>query len=91
MSKLKRGKPINDDIMKGIWVDGVDLTASGSCIIFDGIVHPPRAEEPTIVSRILFPVEVIDALIQALTTAQETLKGTKVKAVTGTYKQSDKK
>ena len=91
MSKPTRGKPINDDVMKGIWVDGIDITASASCVIFDGIIHPPRSEEPKIVSRILFPVEVIEMVIQALSSAQESLKGSSVKTVIGKYEPSDQK
>ena len=63
---LPRPIPMNDDVMKGVMVDGFGFAAGPNYVFIDGVVNPPRAEKPTIVTRTLFPTAVIPQIIKGL-------------------------
>jgi len=60
-AKLQTMKPIplNDEIMKGIWIDGFAVYIGKDYAVLDGIVAPPRAEKPAVAARLMFPTRIL--------------------------------
>ena len=77
--------PISEDVVKGIWVDGIGLGLSSDYVILEGIIAPPRSEKPYIAARLLFPPRLLEHLVKAFPEAlkvQKKLKPPKVEAET---------
>lgn len=76
-----RPQPINEEVQKGVWVDGIGIGLSSDYIILEGIITPPRSDKPYIVSRLLFPPRLLKHLAKSFTEAlqmQKDLKPPKV-------------
>jgi len=65
---------LNEEAMKGVWVDGIGFRIGSDYVILEGVVTKPRTEKPVIVSRILFPTRVLESLVRGLTQALEKQK-----------------
>jgi len=78
MAKKTKQKPeaklLNEEVMKGVWVDGVGFAIGPDYIILEGVITKPRTEEPYIVSRIMFPTRVLEPLAHGLNQALEKQK-----------------
>lgn len=75
-------QPINEEVQRGVWVDGIGLGLSSDYVILEGIVAPPRSDKPYIVVRMLFPPRLLEHLAKNLTDAvhqQKELKPPEVK------------
>jgi hypothetical protein len=71
-SKVKtvdRPRPINEEVTRGVWVDGIGLGLSSEYVILEGIIAPPRSDKPYIVARLLFPPRLLEHLAKSLTNA----------------------
>ncbi len=71
--------PINDDVMKGIMIDGMRMAVGAQYTIIDGIINPPRSEKTVVVTRILIPSAMIPRLIEMLEKVQEAQKKVEIK------------
>jgi len=75
MTQTKKEKPeaepLNEEAMKGVWVDGLGFHIGKDYIIFEGVITKPRTKKPYIISRIMFPSRVLEALVNGLTKALE--------------------
>jgi len=67
-------EPLNEEAMKGVWVDGIGFSIGRDYIILEGIITKPRTEKPCVVSRILFPSRILESLVRGLTQAVEKQK-----------------
>lgn len=66
--------PLDDEVMKGVWVDGVTISLGADHVILDGHINPPRSEKRVTVVRMLFPSRVIPTLIEVLRKVEEGTK-----------------
>lgn len=73
--------PMNLDVLKGVWVDGIGLGVSYDCVILDGFINPPRADKPYVVSRMMFPPRMLEHLAKSLSKAVEEQKKLKAPEV----------
>jgi hypothetical protein len=64
-----RPQPINEEVMKGVWIDGIGLGLSSEYIILEALIIPPRSEKPCIVARLLFPPRLLEHLAKSLNDA----------------------
>jgi hypothetical protein len=62
-------QPVNHEAMKGVWVDGISFFVSKDYVILEGVIGPPRAEIPCIVSRLMFPTRALRNLVGILNDA----------------------
>ena len=70
-SSPKHPKVLNEEAMKGVWVDGVGIQIGPDYVILEGVITQPRTEEPYVASRILFPRRILEQLVGFI---NETLK-----------------
>jgi len=78
-------QPLNEEVMRGVWIDGIGLGLSSDYIILEGIIAPPRSDKPYIVARLLFPPRLLEHLVKNLTDAvrkQKELKPPEVAVAT---------
>ena len=67
VEKPPEAEPLNDDVMKGVLVDGLSLMTSEYFVILDAILTPPRSgKKPVIAARIIIPPEALPPIIEAL-------------------------
>lgn len=66
-SAQQKVQPLNDEAMKGVLVDGIGLHIGKDLVILEGVISKPRSETPTIVSRMIFPIEALEKLSSAIT------------------------
>lgn len=59
-------KLLNEEAMKGVWVDGVGIHIGLDYVILEGVVSKPRSDKPYIVSRMMFPPRVLQVLVREL-------------------------
>lgn len=59
-------EPLNEEVMKGIWVDGIGFWAGRDYVIMEGIITKPRTKKNLIVSRIMFPPRILETLAHSL-------------------------
>jgi len=59
-------EPINEDVVKGVWVDGIGVHAGPDYVMLEGVMLKPRSDKPRIVSRIMFPPRVFEKLVKLL-------------------------
>jgi hypothetical protein len=84
-SKAKLGdkiQPLNEEILKGVWIDGIGLGLSSDYVILEGIITQPRSDKPYIVARLLFPPRLLEHLAKNLADAvrkQKEMKPSEVK------------
>ena len=85
MSKLKKtepftaegrpapieAEPLNEDILKGVMVDGLGLGLAEHFVLLDGYITPPRSKKDLIVARIIMPPEALPALLKGIESAME--------------------
>ncbi len=89
VSKAKpadKPEPLNEEIMKGIWIDGIGIGLSSDYVILEGLITPPRSSKPCIVARLLFPPRLLDHLAKSLGDAvrkQKEITPSEVKVETG--------
>jgi hypothetical protein len=57
--KTMKPIPLNDEIMKGIWIDGFAVYIGDDYAVLDGIIMPPRAEKPAVAARLMFPTRIL--------------------------------
>lgn len=74
-----RPEPLNDEAMKGIWVDGIEYMVGPHYTILNGIIAKPRSEKPIIATRIMFPTKILHEWIKTLSKALEELEKKKSK------------
>lgn len=79
MSEIKEQKPqppkiLNEDVLKGVWVDGISFHIGRDYIILEGVITPPRTNEPFVVSRMMFPTRILEQLVKLLSDALEKQK-----------------
>src|SRR4030067_614754 len=55
-------EPLNDEAMKGIWVDGIGLHIGADYVILEGTIGKPRTEKNYVVSRIMFPTRILEQI-----------------------------
>ena len=82
---VEKPEPLNEEIMKGIWIDGIGLGLSSDYIILEGIITPPRSSKPCIVARLLFPPRLLEHLAKSFGDAaqkQKEMKATEVQVRT---------
>jgi len=72
-------EPLNDEAMKGVWVDGIEAHISQDYTILDGIITKPRTEKAYVVSRIMFPTRILGPLTEILRKAVENIEQKKSK------------
>jgi len=78
--------PINDEVMKGIMIDGIRMAVGPQYTIIDGIINPPRSEKSVVVIRILVPSAILPQLVEMLEKAQEAQKKLEIRTVVGEEK-----
>jgi hypothetical protein len=66
---LGKPQPLNEEVMRGVWIDGIGLGLSSDYIILDGIITPPRSDKPYVVARLLFPPRLLEHLAKNFTDA----------------------
>ena len=59
-------EPLNDEAMKGIWVDGIGLHIGADYVILEGTIGKPRTEKNYVVSRIMFPTRILEQVCKAI-------------------------
>jgi hypothetical protein len=82
---VSKPQPLNEEVMRGVWIDGVGIGLSSDYVILEGIITPPRSDKPYIVARLMFPPRLLEHLAKNLTEAvekQKELKPPKVLAKT---------
>jgi hypothetical protein len=62
-------EPLNIEVAKGIFVDGIGIGVTDYYIVLDGLLGPPRSKKEFIVSRLILPIEALKELHQGLTSA----------------------
>jgi len=77
---------LNDEVMKGLMVDGIGVSLGPDFMIIDAIISSPRSEEPVIVTRILLPIRALEGLIETLNKVREMREKAQVKVESGVYK-----
>ena len=60
--------------MKGVWADGLGFHINNNVVIIEAVISKPRAEIPTIASRIIFPRSALEAFIKKLSEGLEMQK-----------------
>lgn len=75
---LKMGEALNEDVLKGVFVDGLGFAVTEHYVALDGVVSMPRSKNPVVVARILVPPEALPAIKkwveQAIEYCQKTFK-----------------
>lgn len=66
-AKPANAKPLNEDAMKGVLVDGIGFHVGKDFVILEGVISKPRSETPIIVSRMIFPIEALEKMGSAIT------------------------
>lgn len=64
-------EPLNDDILKGVLVDGLGLGIVEHYAFLDGIISQPRSKKDVTVARIIMPPEALPALLKGIANAIE--------------------
>lgn len=64
--KPAKAEILNEEVMKGVWVDGIGVHVGLDYVILEGVVTKPRSDKPYIVSRIMFPPRVFESLVHTL-------------------------
>lgn len=81
-----RPQPINEEVMKGVWIDGIGLGLSNEYVILEALITPPRSDKPCIVARLLFPPRLLEHLAKSFSDAvqkQKEIKPSEVKVEIG--------
>lgn len=60
---------LNEDVLKGTWIDGIGLHVGGDYVILDGLITPPRTDKNYIVARIMFPTRILGELAKSFEVA----------------------
>ena len=82
---IEKPEPLNEEVMKGIWIDGIGLGLSSDYVILEGLITPPRSSKPCIVARLLFPPRLLEHLAKSFGDAahkQKEMKPTDVEVKT---------
>ena len=79
-------KAISEEVMKGVFADGVGVTVGVDFFIIDGLIGPPRSETQTVAARIVFPIRLLPNFAKVFGEAQEKQKA--LMAQIGTKKSS---
>jgi hypothetical protein len=64
--RTKLPKPMDNAVAIGVVVDDFGLTTNKHFAVLDGIIVPPRSEEPMVAARMIFPVSALIDLQKAL-------------------------
>ena len=75
-------QPLNEEVQRGVWVDGIGIGLSSDYVILEGIVASPRTDKPYIVARMLLPPRLLEHLAKNFADAlrqQKELKPPEVK------------
>jgi len=75
--KLIFPQPINEEIQRGVWIDGIGIGLSSDYVILEGMVGPPRTEKPYIVARLLIPPRLLEHLAKSFSEAVQKQKDLK--------------
>jgi hypothetical protein len=67
-------KILNEDVLKGVWVDGIGFFVGKDYVILEGVITAPRTNEPYVATRMLFPTRILGQLAETLRTAMEKQK-----------------
>jgi len=67
----KAKKVLNDEVLKGIYVDGFEFAIGRDYTVLDAGIRGPRSKETIIVARLLFATRGLDELIEGLSKALE--------------------
>lgn len=78
---------LNEDAIKGIYVDGFGFHISNDIVILEAIISKPRVDIPTIVARIIFPRRVLGTIITKLSEGLELQKAKEEKEAQEKTKQ----
>jgi hypothetical protein len=81
----EKPEPLNEEVMKGLWIDGIGIGLSSDYVVLDGIVAPPRSNKPCVVARLMFAPRMLEHLAKNLAIAaqkQKELKPTEVQVKT---------
>jgi len=70
----KEIQPLNEEAMKGVFVDGIGFHVSEHSVILEGVIGKPRADKNYVVSRLIFPIKMLDSMIDGLTKVREQMK-----------------
>ena len=79
--------PLNEEVMKGVWVDAIGFYVGKDYIILDGEITKPRSEKNYVVSRMMFPARTLESLVGVLTEALKKQKEFEKQEKTKTPKQ----
>ena len=83
--KPSKAVMLNEEAMKGVWVDGLGVYVGLDYVIMEGVITKPRTDKPYVASRIMFPVRILETLVHTLNRVLEEhkkkLKTTKRKIV----------
>jgi hypothetical protein len=71
-----RPVPINEEALKGVWIDGVGIHIGKDYAILEGVIGNPRTEKPLIVSRVMFPTRLLEQMAKMIDDALEKMKRT---------------
>ena len=86
---MVKPEPLNEDVMRGVWIDGIGLGLTYDYVTLDGMISPPRSDKPYVVARLLFPPRLLEHLAKTFTAAvqkQKEMKPPEVKVETRTKK-----
>jgi len=84
----QKAEPLNEEVLKGVWVDGIGVLIGPDYIILEGVITKPRSDKPYIVSRMMFPARIFENFVQSL---NQLLKEAKEKAVKKAKEKAVKK
>lgn len=71
---------LNDDVAKGVLVDGLGVGWSESYVMLDGLIGPPRFKKDTVVSRILIPIDALHTFQDGINNAAKEIEAMRKKA-----------
>lgn len=64
-------EPLNEDVLKGVFVDGLGLIITEHYVALDGIIGKPRSKKRVVVARILVPPEALPSIKKWVEQAME--------------------
>lgn len=60
-------EPLNEDVMKGVLVDGLSFVVSERFVLLDGIIIPPRSgKKPVVAIRIIIPANALPEILEGI-------------------------
>ncbi len=79
-----KAQPLNEDVMKGVLVDGIGIHIGKDFAILEGIISKPRSEVTVVVARMILPIDALEKLgtgiSEVLKKRKEMLKQAKKKS-----------